>query len=135
MDNIKEKFDYEYIDTIWERILFWFWIRKIRRQKVVALMESNLDKLFMETEQQEWLSYDDTKDRAALAEENRKPIDQHDYAKIAELEEKISTAKAVKGAYYKNERFHNEVRTYIIMLDKWIKPTPQEPEGFGHSDL
>ena len=130
MDNIRQKFDDEYVDDIWGKIYFWFWIRMVRRQKIKSLVESNLDKLFFETENDHWLSYDDSKDRAALAEENRKPLGEQDQMAIAKLEESISTAKAIKGAYYKNERFHNEVKTYIKMLDKWI----QSPQN-QNSDL
>lgn len=124
MDNIRQKFDDEYVSDIWGKIYFWFWIRMVRRQKIKSLVESNLDKLFFETENVDWLSYDDTKDRAALGEQNRKPLAEQDQMAIAKLEETISTAKAIKGAYYKNERFHNEVKTYIKMLDKWIQ-SPQ----------
>src|SRR5688572_29563042 len=118
--ELREKVKKDYFDSPWMRLKFWFLARKIYRKKIASLWESNLDKLYFETQYSDILSYDDGKDRLAMAAERKKPLADQDQAKILELEERITHIKAVKDSYYKNERFRAEVKDYLTMLELWL---------------
>lgn len=117
--NLKQRFSSEYLTSPWQRFRFWLILRKIRRIKLAGLWEANVDKLFLESQYGDHLSYDDSEDRKALAEEQRKPLDKQDIQKIGTLEDKISLAKTIKSNWRKNETFRGEVRSYVTMIDQW----------------
>lgn len=126
MENeIATQYKQEYMNGLWDRIRFWFLLRKVRRQKVITLWEANLDKLFFESQHKDKLGYDDSQDRAALIEERRKPTEKQDQLKIAALEDSITDAKTIKGQYYKNEMFIADIKSYIKMLDQWTNSETQ----------
>lgn len=119
MNNVKGEFVREYITSFWDHIRFYFLRRKIRAQKLASLYEANLDKLYLETEYPNILSYDDSEDRQKLADENRKPLENRDEKAIVALEEKIAKAKAIKQTYRNNENFRDETKHYLNMMDRW----------------
>lgn len=119
-DNLKENYNNEMVFSFWDQVRLWILVRKVKRQKIESLWESNMDKLYYETHFEKMLSYDDASDRQALIDERKKPAAEQDGKKIQELEEQITHAKAVKQAYRKNEQFREEVKSYIKMLDLWM---------------
>lgn len=119
-DQLDEKIKMDYLDTWWGRFKFNRLVRRIYKQKIAALWEANLDKLYFETQHREQLSYDESADRRILSDEHKKAVAQQDQDKIAQAEERISNAKSIKAGYYKNEGFREELKTYIKMLELWM---------------
>lgn len=119
MNHIQENFRKQFINSFWDQIKFYFLRLKIRRQKLASLYEASLDKLYLETEYPNILSYDDSEDRKLLGDENRKPLESRDEKAIVELEEKIAKAKAIKQTWKKNEDFMDETKHYLNMMDRW----------------
>lgn len=122
--ELRDQIRKDYLDTWWNKFKFWFLVRKVYRAKIKALWEANLDKLFFESQYNDDLEYDDSADRSRMAAERKKPLDQQDQIIITEAEEKISHAKAIKDSYNRNERFRDEVKTYILMLELWMNKNP-----------
>lgn len=116
METPKNQFKQDYVFGLVDKIRLWFLFRKVLRQKINALWEANLDKVFFENNYQDLLNYNEGTDRAALAGERQKPLKEQNDTVIMELENKISHAKAVRGSYIKNENFRAEIITYIEML-------------------
>lgn len=81
-----------------------------------------MDKKFLESEFQEQIDSDDTEDRETLLKERSKEADKQDQTVIADLEEKISRAKAIKQTYRRTLTTMEEVDRYIKSLDKisWL---------------
>lgn len=121
MASLREKFKNDYLVTWWDKVKFYFLLRKVYKQKIISLWEANLDKLFFESQYADQLGYDDAGDRKIMAEERKKPLAEQNQYKIADIEERISHAKAIKQSFEKNERFRAEVMTYLEMLDLWKK--------------
>ena len=119
-DELEAKHKKEFMFSLWDEVRFFFLVRKIRRAKIASLWEANMDKLFFETTYPSVLSYDDAADRQALIDERKKPLADQNEGKIAQLEDTITKAKAVKQSYRKNEEFREEVKNYISLLDLWI---------------
>ncbi len=117
MENLKR----DYLHTPFDWIRFWFLVRRIKRAKITQLLESNLDKFFIEEEYGDLLSYNDDIDRQVLADERRLPLKEQQPKKIEALEEKISKAKAVQASNRKNENFRQEVSEYLGLLEKLWK--------------
>lgn len=115
------QFNDEYQGGFWDAIRFWLFRREVRRQKLRALWEANIDKYYFETEMREFINYDDTADRKFLQNESFKPEQDRDKVRITEIEDRIATSKSLKGAYRKNEAFREDVKTYLEMLNSWGK--------------
>ncbi len=129
MNKIQEKFREEFITSFWDKLRFYFLRRKVRAAKLASIYEANLDKLFLETEYKNILSYDDTADRKMLAEENQKPLAEQKPEVIAELEDRITHAKAIQKSYRQNEAFRDELKHYLHMMDLWNQNEPQPSEN------
>lgn len=110
-----------YINNLWDRVMFWFTMRKIRRQKIQTVWEVLMDKHFYEMHYGDELKYMDKEDRDALAAENKKPRADQDVILIMSLEEKIARGKSVKELYRKNDLLRQEHIGYIDLLDAWLK--------------
>lgn len=121
MDDLDGNYRKEHINGFWDEVRFYFLVRKLRRQKQLMLWESNMDKLFYESQYHRELAFNDEIARTELTDENRKPLDKQDKFKIAKLEEQISEAKAIKMNYRKNHGFREELKRYIEMIDLWQK--------------
>lgn len=122
MNKLQQKFNSEYIVSVWDHIRFWWLKWRVKNTKLSALYEANLDLLFLQTEYPNILAYNDNEDRAALAELNKKPLvdrTDEDLMKIEELEEKITHAKAIKQSYRQNEAFRAELKNYLNMINTW----------------
>lgn len=117
--SLKDDFRVRHLPTLWDKIQYWFLFRKVKRLKKLLLWEAYMDKMFFETELKEFLEYDETKDRATLAEENKKPFEKQDRIKLYDLEEKISKSKAIKNAYRQSANLRAELGQYLHMLDIW----------------
>ncbi|MDZ4228342.1 MAG: hypothetical protein U1E54_03790 [Candidatus Levybacteria bacterium] len=118
--EIKEKFYIQNLHSIWDRIRFWFFVRKVYWQKRVAVWEATLDKMYFETKYLDEIRYNDQADREALAVEHRKPLKEHDQVRIESLEKRISRGKAIKDSYRRNEDFLFDSIKYKQMLDIWF---------------
>lgn len=119
--DIENGYRKEFVKSVFDRIRFWFAIRKIRREKQLMLWESNMDRMFFEKEFPDKLNFDESSAREKLAEENRKPLDDQDRLVIADLEEQISMSKAIKQNYRKTKQHREELVAYINMIDQWLK--------------
>ena len=115
MDN----YNYEYVDTFFDKVRLRLFYRKLRREKQNMLWESNFDKVFYETQFKNELLSDEDSLRKELAAQNQKPLAEQDKQKIESLEYEITHAKSVKMNYRKNKEFREEIRQYIQMLDIW----------------
>lgn len=120
---LKTKFNDEYMGGFWDHIRFWWFLRRLKRHKMQALWEANVDKYYFETNMRHLLDYDDTEDRKFLQAESYKPEGNRDTLKIAEINEKIGESKAIKQAYRKNEAFREDIKTYIEMLKDFNEET------------
>jgi hypothetical protein len=119
--SVKQMFVKEYMNTLWQKFAFFRLLHKVRRIKLAGLWEANLDKVYLETQFPNQVNYDEADDRKALADEKHKPEDKQNAQKIEELENKIALGKAIRNNYRKNESFRNETRSYVQMLDLWLK--------------
>lgn len=119
MNDIKERYRFQSMDGILDKIRFWFLIRKIRRDKQLIVWEANMDKVFYETNFEKELSFNDATARQKLSDELKKPVETQDKSFIENIENEISTAKAVKANYRKNREFIDEANNYINMIDQW----------------
>jgi len=118
-DHTKHFFNKQYLPNIFDKIRFWFLLRKIKRQKIIAVWEAYIDKMYYLDKHGEQLAYSDTADRAELVSLRKGGSTPEVEAKIIEIEQRISLAKAIKQAYEKNENFIEEVNHYIESLSQW----------------
>lgn len=112
--------------SIWRRlhikspigmVWYWFFLYRIKRSKVKLIWEANLDRFYFESKFAEQLSYVEDNDRKALMAENQKPLAEQDRNKIDELENRISTAKAVKQQYRRVRELILEAEAYLTVFD------------------
>ena len=113
------EFKDEEMGGFWDAFKFWLFRRKLIATKTKNLWEANIDKFYLETVQREYLEYNDTEDRKLLQVEGFKPEQDRDRIKIAEIEQKIATGKAVKANHRRNENFRQDIKVYIQMLKEW----------------
>jgi len=104
----------------WDKYKFGKFLNRLEQRKKEALWEGVIDNYYFESRQKEQLIYDDSKDRKLLESENYKPKGSQDTVKMAEAENNIAAAKAVKQAYRKNVDFMEDIKTYLDCL-KTIK--------------
>ena len=119
--EIKQKFVDQNLHSLWDRVKFWFFIRRVYWAKRMGIWEGYLDKMYFETNYLDEINYNEIPDRQELQNENRKPFKDQDVTKIASLEEKISRAKAIKESYRRNAVFLEDTSRYKEMLDIWFR--------------
>lgn len=119
--ELRLDFEQKNLHSFFDRIRFWFFIRKIYWQKKLAIWEASLDKAYFENNFFEQLTYNDTEDRKQLALLHEPPYDKQDHVSIEAIEKRIARAKAVKEGHRGTDDLIDDLVKYKEMLDLWFK--------------
>ena len=119
--NIPSGYRQEYMNGLWNKVKFWWLLKKVRAAKVKQLWEGNIDRYYIEKNFNDQLLFDEEKDRNIIEAERRKPLAQQDKAKLEEAEERIERAKAIRKVYRHTRAMMEDVRIYLETIKDFYK--------------